>query len=201
MFSEFDVFILIVLMISTVIGFVRGFIREMLSIAGWIGAGLITYYSFPKLVATISELFISSMVVNIVSIIIVFLVVLGLISVLNAMMLDNLRGFRLGMADRSLGTLFGMLRGVVIVSAIHFMVAIALEEEGKDPEWLKQGETYGLTSFGGEMVRNYAMPYLEELREKGAKKVEEELDSFEDDYFDEDIPVEEVPIIEIEPID
>ncbi|MCG8493329.1 MAG: CvpA family protein, partial [Sneathiellales bacterium] len=44
-----DAGILVVLLISAIFGFARGFVKEVLSISGWIGATFITLYAFPLL--------------------------------------------------------------------------------------------------------------------------------------------------------
>ena len=42
-----DAVILVILLISAIFGFIRGFVKETLSVAGWVGAVFLSLYLFP----------------------------------------------------------------------------------------------------------------------------------------------------------
>ena len=42
--------------ISAVLAYSRGFVREILSIVGWIGAGIVAFYFSPQVVPLIQEI-------------------------------------------------------------------------------------------------------------------------------------------------
>ena len=44
-----DIFLLAVMLISGVLAMIRGFMREVLSIAAWGGAAIVTLYGYSKL--------------------------------------------------------------------------------------------------------------------------------------------------------
>jgi membrane protein required for colicin V production len=163
MMTEFDVLVIIVVLLSSMIGFLRGIIREIFSILGWIGAAILTFFLFPYVADKMDGLFKSILVVNIASIFVVFMMVLMVLSVFNAMLLDNLREIRAGSVDRSLGLLFGLVRGVFIVSVFHFLI-LALHNKDTAPKWLEDGETYGITQPGGEKMYAWAKDYVAHLQ-------------------------------------
>ena len=153
--SQFDVAVIIIILLSAVLAFLRGFIKETMVLAGWVAATAITIYAYPFALEIAGDMFKASKVVNISVLIGVFLVVLILISVINAMILDNLRTLRLGIFDRSLGFLFGIFRGVAIASVIHFAI-VMLHNDGDGPKWLTEGETYNITLLGANLMKDYA---------------------------------------------
>ena|SRR5438105_4036222 len=52
-----DVILLVVMLISALLAMVRGFMREVLSIASWAAAALLTLYSYPKLKPIVLQYF------------------------------------------------------------------------------------------------------------------------------------------------
>ena len=46
--NMFDLVVLVVVGLSALLSFFRGFIREVLSLGAWVGAALITLYAFPQ---------------------------------------------------------------------------------------------------------------------------------------------------------
>ncbi len=163
MLTEFDVLVTIVVLLSSMIGFLRGIIKEAFSILGWFGAALITFFMFPYVAEIMDEYFKSIFIVNIVSIIVVFLVVLAVVSIFGALLLDNLREVRSGPIDRTFGTAFGLARGLLLVSALHFLV-ITLHNKEEPPKWLEEGETYKLTEWGGKKIHAKAKEYVDHLQ-------------------------------------
>ena len=63
--SQFDVAVIIIILLSSVFAFLRGFIKEILLLTGWVGAISITLYAFPHAANAMGDLFKSSKVVNI----------------------------------------------------------------------------------------------------------------------------------------
>ncbi|MEQ9608473.1 MAG: CvpA family protein, partial [Kiloniellaceae bacterium] len=42
-----DLIVIIVLVVSGIFAFVRGFVHEVLAVASWVGAAFVTLYAFP----------------------------------------------------------------------------------------------------------------------------------------------------------
>ena len=57
-----DVILLLVMLISGLLAMIRGFMREVLSIAAWIIAALVTLYGFPRLLPVAKGYFSSNVV-------------------------------------------------------------------------------------------------------------------------------------------
>lgn len=116
--SPVDIAIVVILLVSALIGLFRGFIREMLSLASWVIAFYIAW-TFAPLGATYLEPYISQpplrVVASFVGIFIVVLIVVSIIAYLvyKLFALAGIKG-----VDRSLGFLFGVARGVVLIAVL-----------------------------------------------------------------------------------
>lgn len=135
--SEVDLLILAVIAISALISFMRGFFREAMSLGTWIAAVLITLMftsrftvllpidsvQSPQARATISAL-------------VLFFGTLMLGNVINWMFGRVLASATLGLADRTVGVCFGIVRGAVIVALL--VLCAHLVPELKQERWWTQ---------------------------------------------------------------
>lgn len=149
MFTYFDVIVSVVMIICTLTSYARGFVRDFLSLLVWIGAGLLTIFFFPYAADAFESVFRHSVVVSVVAVVLVYVIFLFLLSLLNNVLLSASRDVRGGGFDKSLGALFGLGKGFIIASLLHFSIAEISGE--KEPNWLI-GETYGLTKHGAAII-------------------------------------------------
>lgn len=121
-FNGFDWFVVVLLSGSMLISLWRGFSREALSLAGWIVA-FITANLFASEVATLLSGLIENLTGRyIVAWSLVFVAVLLCCALLAKLFSRAVRASGLGLLDRLLGTVFGFLRGLLIVMAIVFVL-------------------------------------------------------------------------------
>ena len=131
--SMVDIAILVVLAVSLLIGLFRGFIREILSLFSWLGAMWIAYH-FATEAATYLEPYIDQpplrVVVGFAGIFITALISFSIISYLLYRLLSiaGVSGI-----DRSLGSLFGLIRGLVIVAVL--ILAANFMDFASQPWW------------------------------------------------------------------
>ncbi len=165
-----DVLILVILFGSTLIGALRGFIREAVSVVFWIGAiwaswkfgymvephlgGLLAY---PKVAPWVSRL--------------VVLTVVLLFGWLVGMLLSYLtRSLGLGPLDRVIGLLFGIVRGIVLVGLL--VIGGELLQLNDQDFWVRSklipfGETVG--DWLRAMVGEKGDPWAKLERVSGVK--------------------------------
>ena len=112
-----DFLLLGVMLISGLLAMIRGFMREILSIAAWGTAAVATLYCYSKLAADREvQLHLSDIVATGVDRRRrVFLVTLLIVSVITVRISDMILDSRVGALDRTLGFLFGLGRGLMIV--------------------------------------------------------------------------------------
>ncbi len=124
--SLVDIAIIVILLISTLIGVFRGFIREVLSLASWLVA-LYVGWTFASLGADYLEPYISQPPLRVVAAFAaIFIVVLIIASIISYLLYRLFAIAGISGVDRSLGTLFGIARGVVVV-AILILAAVYMD--------------------------------------------------------------------------
>src|SRR5258708_34808567 len=106
-----DLILLAVMLISGLLAMVRGFMREILSIAAWGAAALVTLYSFSKLLPTAKTYFTNDTVASIVVVAGVFVGTLIVVSVITVRISDMILDSPLGALEPNLGLRVGRARG------------------------------------------------------------------------------------------
>jgi membrane protein required for colicin V production len=135
-----DIALIVVMLISGLLAMVRGFMREVLSIIAWILAAGATLYSYAKLLPYAKQYFNNDVVATVVVIGGVFLLTLLIVSIITVRISDMVLDSRVGALDRTLGFLFGLARGLVIV-VIAFMFFNWLVPDRSQPEWVKSAKS------------------------------------------------------------
>src|SRR6202012_1595379 len=135
-----DLVLLAVMLISGLLAMVRGFMREILSIAAWGTAALVTLYSFSKLLPTAKTYFNNDTVASLVVVGGVFVGTLIVVSVITVRISDMVLDSRVGALDRTMGFLFGLARGLLIVVVAFLFFAWLVPERGQ-PEWVKNAKS------------------------------------------------------------
>lgn len=127
-FTLIDGIVAAVIVLSAILAYSRGLVRECMAIAGWVGAAILAYIFAPRVEPLIKELpvvgaFLSESCE--LSIIAAFAAVfaLGLVvmSLFTPLFSSAVQRSVLGGLDQGLGFLFGVVRGVLLV-AVAFIV-------------------------------------------------------------------------------
>ncbi len=135
-----DVILLVVMLISALLAMVRGFMREVLSIASWGAAALLTLYSYPRLKPIVLQYFSNDIAASAVTIGGVFLGTLLIVSIVTIKISDMILDSRVGALDRTLGFVFGLGRGLVIVVVAYLFFAWLVPDRSQ-PEWVKSAKS------------------------------------------------------------
>jgi len=113
----FDYLVLFVLIASVVISTLRGLVKEILSLLGWIVAFVVANAYGAELAPLLPEVIPGATARLIVAFIALFLGVRILMGLLTLAIGAVVEATGLSLADRGLGGLFGLARGIVIVLA------------------------------------------------------------------------------------
>ena len=146
-----DVVIALVILSSGLFAFFRGFVHELLAVISWIGAALATLYGFPYLQPHVRELITVPLIADMVAGVAIFLVVLIAFSILTRILSRRIRTSALGPLDRSLGLVFGLLRGAVLVCVAWLMFAWLLPPEDH-PDWVTEAKARPLVERGSVLL-------------------------------------------------
>lgn len=128
-----DIFVLAVIGLSAVLSLFRGLVREVLSLVGWVAAGGVAF----KFAAPVAGVFSGVSAMPSIQLALAFIVLLigtllvfGVINFLVGKLIDSTG---LSGTDRLLGMIFGVVRGVAIITVL---VALAgLTPLPRDPWW------------------------------------------------------------------
>ena len=124
-----DIAIAVVLVASGALAYFRGLVKEVLTVAGWIGAALATWYGFPLLRPVFGSFIESNKVVDIVSAAVIFVITLVALTILSHILSARIKGSTLGHLNRALGFVFGVMRGVVLVALIYIGATVFWDED------------------------------------------------------------------------
>ena len=147
-----DLVLLAVMLISGLLAMVRGFMREILSIAAWGAAALVTLYSYSKLLPTAKTYFNSDTIASIAVVAGVFIGTLIIVSVITVRISDMILDSRIGALDRTLGFLFGLARGLLIV-VVAYEFFIWLVPDKQRPDWVVGAKSRTMLDSTGEWLK------------------------------------------------
>ena len=148
---------------------IRGFMREVLSITAWVLAAGATLYAYGKLLPAATAYFNSDLIAKGASSAGSSCVTLLVVSVITVRISDMVLDSRVGALDRTLGFLFGLGRGLIIV-VVAFVFFDWLVPAKAQPAWVADAKSKVFLAKTADWLRSMS-PDLEALyqRYKGNK--------------------------------
>jgi membrane protein required for colicin V production len=136
----FDGIVLAVVLFSAILALVRGFSREVLSIASWGGAVAAGYFLYQPVLPYVRPYVSDEKLAVIGAALAVGIIALIIISLITSKIADFIIDSRIGALDRTLGFLFGAARGLLLL-----VVALAfwnwLVDARIQPTWVSQAKS------------------------------------------------------------
>ena len=127
-FTLIDGIVAAVIILSAILAYARGFVRESLAILGWIGAAVLAFIFAPTVRPMVAQIpglnkFLadSCELATIAGFAAVFALALVLFSIITPLFSSVVQRSALGGVDQGMGFLFGVARGILLV-AIAFIV-------------------------------------------------------------------------------
>ncbi|MDN5881867.1 MAG: CvpA family protein [Nitrosospira sp.] len=133
--TVFDYAVLAILVLSVMLSVVRGVVRELLSLAGWVVAFMVANSfaaGFAPILPSIIDGELLRTMLAFAGLFLSALLAMGLITMLTSALV---RSVGLGFADRFFGSLFGFVRGLMVVLLI--VLAAGLTALPQEPFWRK----------------------------------------------------------------
>ncbi|MBH1989835.1 MAG: CvpA family protein [Alphaproteobacteria bacterium] len=144
--NTIDIIILILVLLSSIIGFWRGITREILGIFSWALAAVIAYFLYALPVPLVGMVVSNEFLKEIISGLVVFLVALIVLTSITYSFSDAVKGSIIGGADKILGFLFGAVRGFLLISIIAVGAHKFLLKSGENaPTILKESKLIPIT--------------------------------------------------------
>ena len=110
-----DIVVIVVVLVSATLAMVRGFVREVLSVASWLAAVAAAYFLYKPIVPLVKPYIESGTVATIVAAAAIFFIALIVASYITTKISDFVIDSRVGAIDRGLGFLFGAARGLLLL--------------------------------------------------------------------------------------
>lgn len=147
-----DILLLGVMLVSGLLAMIRGFMREILSITAWGAAAVATLLLYPTLLPIAKANISSDLVATGAVIGGVFLLTLLIVSILTVKVSDMILDSRIGALDRTLGFLFGLGRGLIIV-VVAFLFFAWLVPSSKQPDGVRNAKSLEVLNRTGEWLQ------------------------------------------------
>jgi membrane protein required for colicin V production len=148
-----DVIVAVVLLGSAAFAFVRGFVHEVLAIGAWVGAAFAALYGFTPVQPFFRAQIGSSLLADIAAGAVLFLGTLLIFSIITKQVADRVRNSALNSVDSSLGFVFGIIRGALLVCLAYLAVSMVTDEP---PSWLAEAKAKPWLERGAGMLRGLA---------------------------------------------
>jgi membrane protein required for colicin V production len=180
-----DAVILVILLISAIFGFVRGFVKETLSVAGWVFAVVLRLYLFPLRQPIAREFILNLLIADILTGAVIFILSLVILSYISHAISEKVKASSLGALDRSLGIFFGIARGAILLG-IAWLIFVQFIPEKDRPDWVLQARMLPIIEGSGEFIARLLPPDMQENLNISKESDKDTMDRLKEKY--EELP-------------
>lgn len=170
MLTYFDFGIGGFMLLSALLGFAVGFVKGGLFLMSWMGAVLVTLYTYGTVRPLAREMVENELLADLGSVAVIFLVTLVVLYLLSALIGGWVRRSRLNALDRSLGLLGGITVAAAVLSGAYIPLTY-LWPEGKQPSWIQDARLRPWVAAGADIILRLAPNDLVADSERAAKRI------------------------------
>ena len=146
--------------ISAILAMVRGFSREILSIASWVAAAVAAFLFYKELAPYLVSYVGEGVIANIAAAGIIFIVALIIVTLVTMRIADIIIDSRIGPLDRSLGFVFGAARGIIVAAVAVWFLGFFIGD--REVGWIDNAKS---------------KPFLDEVANRLINLLPEDLDA------------------------
>ncbi len=162
-FQLLDLILIGIMLISGLLALMRGFTREVLSLVAW---GLAAFAAFiainqQQLVDLVMPYVDKPIIAKVAVGAVVFLLVLIIVSVISVKISDMVVDSAAGAFDRSLGFVYGLLRGFVLVAIAYLFYGWLLPPD-KQEAWVRDARSLPYLKSAGSLLLSFMPPDIAE---------------------------------------
>lgn len=143
--TTFDFIVLIVLAVTAIGGFMRGFVQEILSLGAWILAAFSIYQLHAPMSDWLWDYIGNTQISSIVAFVLLLMIPYAAMKLIAGQIGESIRNTILGPIDRALGFGFGAVKGTIIVVMAFSLLALGYDSvwgvAGR-PVWMTTSQTY-----------------------------------------------------------
>ncbi|VEJ45152.1 CvpA family protein [Bartonella vinsonii] len=179
-----DGIVVAIILLSAFLAMLRGFSREVLSLVSWAIAAVATLFLFKPFLPFFEQYLSNKMIALITTLVTIFIVVLIITSIITMKISDFIIDSRIGILDRTIGFVFGALRGVFIM-VIGMLLINALIKPENQANWLKNATTKPILDSWGHKVLKILPKNLDTVLEKAEKMFKKDDTHTQDNHSHE----------------
>lgn len=159
-----DFGVLGILLVSGLIAAYRGFLKETLTVSAWLLAAVASVFFWP-----VTKPFARSMVepklfADLLALVGVFLMLLIPVSFVSFRLSELVRESRAGPLDRSMGFVFGIARGLLVVG-LGYLVFASLAPAKTHPDWVREARLLPVIKGTADVIRSISGGKAKEAKE------------------------------------
>lgn len=180
--TAFDTIVLIIVGFGAIVGFMRGFVQEVLAIFAWLVAIVAIRYFHSDLSAILLEHLGTPTSAAILAFALLLLVPYGVMKLIARKVGAQSRKSVLGPIDRVLGFGFGALKGIIVVVLGFSLIVLGYDNfwlsDGR-PDWISNGRSYPFINAGSEALVELIEERREEIQNAVTNDVSEAIEAQE----------------------
>ena len=146
-----DVILILIMLISAFLAMLRGLTRELLSIMSWALAALAALFFYQLYHERVRTLIQPQILADAVLIGVVFVIVLIVVSLITVRLSNRVLDSRVGAVDRTLGFIFGLVRGLILVVIAYQLIAAIVPKESL-PSWVTEARSLPVIERTGRAI-------------------------------------------------
>lgn len=172
----FDLGVILTIGLSALLSFFRGFVREILSLGGWLVASIVTLRFIEPVAGWVKPQVKSEVIASGIAAVGLFFVTLIALSILANGIVKFLKpGDKMGLLDNLAGLAFGAARGALIVGIAFFILTVVMTEKNY-PDVVKNAYTRPYAAQMAKWITALTPDYLNKV----TKRSKEESSDVED---------------------
>ena len=156
--NTLDIIVVIVLVLSAGFAYMRGFVREVLSIVAWLGAAVIALFGYPH-VAPLIGFLPPGAIRNGAAGAAIFIVALIVLSIITGTVAHRVSQSGLSSIDRVFGLLFGLARGAVLLCLAYIALTWSYQHQPL-PQLVTRARSKPLLEMGRNVIQGWAPELL-----------------------------------------
>lgn len=187
-FNIFDLIGALVLISSGIFAFRRGLVREVMALGTWVLASIFAFSFYPMARPMLEETIKNQMLADAATAVGLFCIAIIILVPLGDYLTGLVKTPTLSSIDRSLGFVFGLLRGFIIMCLIYLGTTfIWPQDQDSQPKWLSEAKTQSALAYGVELLKSVVPETVETADNVLDKSREEAKQAVEDAKRLEDI--------------
>jgi len=144
-----ELVVIAIIIVSGLLALARGLVREVLSIVGWVGAAVVTLFAVPHVRPYLAPMVgTDPFLLNVATGVLIFIVTLVALSLASFGIARQVKNSQLSALDRSLGFIFGLVRGAVLVCLAYMALVWSMPNPADHPAVIREARSLPLVQMG-----------------------------------------------------